>query len=145
MHLQLYTCTDILHLYCSKFIQKVVPSLDQATARYMCTILWSHTPATCTCTCKWLCVCKIWWSHSAGSHSPQRFFCKISYMNGISAIKTRWSLTTEIIKSSFYCNCMSLYEQPPSLIMIIQRDLTCFLALFWLQLYHQQWHIIGST
>ena len=42
-HAALYT--DILHLSCSKYTQKVVPSLHKPTTRYMymCTLLWSHT------------------------------------------------------------------------------------------------------
>ena len=43
------------------------------------------------------------WSRSAGSRSPQRLFCTKSSMHGISVIKGRWSLTTEIVKSSFNC------------------------------------------
>ena len=43
------------------------------------------------------------WSHSTGSRSPQRLFCTKSSVHRISVIKTRWSLTTEVISSSFYC------------------------------------------
>ena len=43
------------------------------------------------------------WSRSAGSRSPQRLFCTKSSVHGISVIKGRWSLTTEIVKSSFNC------------------------------------------
>ena len=43
------------------------------------------------------------WSHLAGSCSPQRLFCTKSSVHGISVIKTRWSLTTDIVNSSFYC------------------------------------------
>ena len=52
----------------------------------------------------WLCVCKIWWllSFSAGSHSPQTLFCTKSSVHGILIIN-RWSLTTGIVNSSFYC------------------------------------------
>ena len=95
--------TDILHLCCLKFIQKVVSSLHKPTTRYMCTLLWSQYSGTCAW--KLLCVCKIWQSlvTLAGSHSPQRRFCTKSSLHRISVIKTRWSLTTEIINSSFYC------------------------------------------
>ena len=37
-------------------------------------------------------------------HSPKRLFCTKSSVHGISVIKTRWSFTTEIVNSSFYCN-----------------------------------------
>ena len=48
MNLQLHTL-DILHLCCSKFAQKVVPSLHKPTTRYMCsTLLWSHTQSLVT-------------------------------------------------------------------------------------------------
>ena len=52
----------------------------------------------------WLCVCKIWCSlvSSAGSLSPQTLFCTKSFVHGILVIN-RWSLTTEIVNSSFYC------------------------------------------
>ena len=40
------------------------------------------------------------WSRSAGSRSPQRLEWSV---HGISVIKRRWSLTTEIVKSSFNC------------------------------------------
>ena len=38
--------TDILHLCCSKFTLKVVPSLHKPTTKYMCTLLKSHTAST---------------------------------------------------------------------------------------------------
>ena len=53
------------------------------------------------------CACKIWRSlvtSGAGSRSPQRLFCTESSMHGISIIKSRRSLTTEIVKSSFNCS-----------------------------------------
>ena len=89
-------CQSQHFFFSSKFTQKVVPSLHKPTTRYMCTLLCSYTPG------EWLRVCKIW-SRSAGSRSTQRPFCTKSSMHGNSVIKTRWSLTTEIVNSSFHC------------------------------------------
>ena len=41
------------------------------------------------------------WSHLAGSCSIQRLFFTKSSLHRISVIKIRWSLTTEIVNSSF--------------------------------------------
>ena len=44
------------------------------------------------------------WSCLAGSCLPQRLFCTKSSLHGISVIKTIWSLTTEVVKSSLTTN-----------------------------------------
>ena len=78
-------------------------------------------PYSGTSTCKWLCACKIWWSlvtFSRYSRSLQTLFCTKSSVRGISVIKTRWSSTRVIVKSSFYCTCFSsparVYREPPA-------------------------------
>ena len=110
------TCiyTDILHLCCSKFTQKLVPSLHKPTTRYMCTAVHYgpilqvvhvngsvHAKSGCR------------WSHSAGSRSPQRLFCTKSSMQIILIIKTRCSLTTEYRdpKQQFLLYCIAS-QQP---------------------------------
>ena len=120
--------TDILHLGCSKFAQKVVPSLHKPTTRYMCTLLWSHIQvhlhvngSVCAKSCGR-------WSPSAGSRSPQRLFCTKSFLNRISAIKTRWSLTKEIVKSSFHCICFEFPQcSHPSLSSLIEANRDLFM------------------
>ena len=94
--------TYILHLCCSKFTQKVVPSLHKPITRYMCTLL-------CRYMYMWMALCMQnlvvgqRWSRWAGSRSPRRLICTKSSMHGISVIKIRRSLTTGIVKSSFHC------------------------------------------
>ena len=84
----IYTLISYIQI---KFTQKVVPNLHNPTTRCMYTLLWSHTPGTCTC--KWLCACKIWWLLvTAGSRSSQRLFCTKSSVHGILVIKTRWEI-----------------------------------------------------
>ena len=79
----------------------MVQNLHKPTTRYMCTLLWSYTPGECFCAmCAKSCSRR---SCSAGSRSPQRLICTKSSMDGISVIKTRWSLSTEVVNSSFYC------------------------------------------
>ena len=90
----------ILHLCCSKFAQKVVPILHSPTTKYMCTLLWSILQVKGSVRAK----SGGWWSHSAGSRSPQKLLCTKSSMHEISVIKIRWSLTTDIVNSSFYRN-----------------------------------------
>ena len=104
--------TDIVHLCSSKFTQKVVPSLHKPTRRYMCTLLWSHTQVHVyvhvngsVCAKSGGC-----WSRSAGTRSPQRLVCTKSSMHGSSVIKTKWSLTTEIVNSSFSCTCTWVWD-----------------------------------
>ena len=95
--------TDILHLCCSKFTQKVVPSLHKPTTRYMCTLLWSHTQVHVHVNGSVCAKSGGRWSRSAGSRSPQRLFCTEWSVHGISVIKSRRSLTTKIVKSTFNC------------------------------------------
>ena len=61
-------------------------------------------PYSGTFTCKWFWVQNLLVMHVRGSCSPQRHFCTEWSMHGNSVIKRRWSLTTEILKSSLNCN-----------------------------------------
>ena len=56
------------------------------------------------------------WSRLAGSRSKQGLFCTKSSVRGISVIKTRWSLTTEIINNTFYCIALLLRMLFPPLL-----------------------------
>ena len=97
--------THILHLCSSKSTKKVVPSL--------------HNPqdkGTCVLYCGPILQVNDFvgaksgshWSRSAGSCSPQKLFCTKSFMRGISVIKSRWSLNTEVVNSSFCCTCICI-------------------------------------
>ena len=97
--------TDISHLYLLfKVYTKGGSKLTQPCNKGH--VYSTVVPYSGTCTCKWLCACKIFMvvtGRSAGSCSPQRLFCTKSSMHGISLIKTSRSLTTEIVKSTFHC------------------------------------------
>ena len=92
-----------------QFTQKVVPSLHKPTTRYMCTLLWSHTQVHLHVNGSVHAKSGGRWSRSAGSRSPQRLFCTERSVHGISVIKSRRSLTTEIVKSSFNCSTIEKY------------------------------------
>ena len=79
--------------------------IHKPTPRHMCTLLWSHTQVHVHVNCSVRVKSGSRWSCSAGSHLSQSLFCTESSMRGISVIKSRRSLTTEIIKSSFNCMC----------------------------------------
>ena len=86
-----------------KVYKKVVPSLHKPTTRYMFTLRWSHTQVHLHVNGSVRAKSGGRWSRSAGSRSPQRLLCTKWSVHGISVIKGRWPLTTEIVKSSFYC------------------------------------------
>ena len=76
---------DILRLCCSKF--------------YIWSLLWSHTQVHVHGPWSgWADLYKTIWAW-AGLHSGK--VCTNLSVHGISVINTRWSLTTEIVKSSF--------------------------------------------
>ena len=74
----------------------------------MCTLPWSHTRVHVHVHVNGLVHAKSGgsWSRLAGSRSPQRLFGTKSSVHWTSVIKTRQSLTIEIIKSSFHCTSM---------------------------------------
>ena len=115
------TCSCI-HWYLTSLLLKVyAKGCSKLTQAYNKVHAYSTVvPYSGTCTCKWLCV----W-HWAGSRSPQRLFCtkihtKLS-VHRISVIKTRQSLTTEIVNSSFYCTCRSHLHLISSSVSCIRR------------------------
>ena len=98
MHLQLYTLISYIFLVQTihKRWFKVYTSLQQGTRVLYCGPILQVNGSVCAKSGGL-------WSHLAGSRSTPWLFCTKSSMHGISAIKTRWSLTTEIVNSSFYC------------------------------------------
>ena len=73
----------------------------------MCTLLWSHTQVYMYMYVHvngFVCAKSGGlWSLWACSRSPQKLFCTKLFVHRISIVKTRWSLTSEIVKSSFHC------------------------------------------
>ena len=96
-NLQLYTLISYIFVV-QKFAQiwfKVYTSLQQGTCVLYCGPILQMNGSLCAKSGGH-------WSYSAGSHSTQTFLYKSS-MHGISVIKTRWSLTIEIVNVSVYC------------------------------------------
>ena len=91
------------HLCCSKFTQRVVPSLHKPTTRSCVLYSGPHTQVHVDVHGSVHATSGSRWSHSAGHWSPQKLFCTKSSMHRILAIKTRWSLTTKFVNSSFGC------------------------------------------
>ena len=89
--------TDILHPWCWKFTQSLVPSIHKPS-RYIFTLLW-YRNWNGSVSGKY----GSHWSCSAGSRSPQALFYTILPVHRISIIKSRWSLTTDIVNGSIYC------------------------------------------
>ena len=114
MHLQLYRL--ISYIFVAQSVYKRCSKLTPAYNKVHMYSMWSHTLG------EWLYACKIWRSlvTFAGSRSPQRLFCTKSSTHGISVIKTRWSLTTENVNSSFYCTCI---ETPIILVMEVKKHI----------------------
>ena len=113
----------ILHLCCSKFVQKVVPSLHKPTTRYMFTLPWVNGS-----------VCAK--SGQSGHVHPR------SSVHEILVIKSRWSLTTEIVKSSFNCTCNRLAFSPFHWKQLITMNLL-FYCIYESQAHVKQLYICG--
>ena len=105
-NLQLYTLISYIFAVQSLHNMwfRAYTSLQQGTV-YMCTQMWSHTQVHLRVNGSVCAKSGGRWSRSAGSRSPQRLFCTKLSVHEISVIKGRWSLTTEIVKSSFNCTC----------------------------------------
>ena len=100
----------------------------------MCTQLWFHTQVHVHLNGSVGAKTGGRWSRLAGSHSSQRLFCTKSSFHGSLVIKSRLSLTTEIVKSSFDCTrythvsvcvCMML----SGTVSIAQHDVVVRLSL----------------
>ena len=112
-HLQLYTL--IFYIFAVQSLHKRLLQLTQA--RNKVHVYSTEVPYSGTCPCKWLCVCKIWrllvmfgryrdfsvQRLLCTKSFVQRLLCTKSFVHGISVIKNRRSLTTEIVKNSFHC------------------------------------------
>ena len=89
--------TDIIHPGCWKFSQRLVPSIHKPS-RYIFTLLcYRNRNGSVSAKPGGRRSCL------AGSRSPQALFYTILPVHGISVIKSRCSLTTDIVISSFYC------------------------------------------
>ena len=100
-----------------KWLFQAYTSLQQP--RYMCTLLWSHTRVNLHVNGSVRAKSGGRCSRSAGSRSPRRLFCTNSFVHGISVIKTRRSLTTEIVKSSFHCKDERRLQVMLSIVLIV--------------------------
>ena len=100
MHLQLYTLIPYISLWFKVYTKggsKFTQAYQGICVLYCGPILQVNSSVCAKSGGRW--------SSSAGSRLTQRLFYTKSSMHGISVIKTRWSLTTEIVNSSFYCTC----------------------------------------
>ena len=91
--------TDILYHCCSKFTQKIVPSLHKPTTWYMCTLVWSHAQVHVHLNGSVHIKSGGCWSCWAVDHHRD-FSLQV---HGILVINTWWSLSTDILKSRFHC------------------------------------------
>ena len=100
-HFQPYTLISYIFAVqssCKRWFQAYT-SLQQGI--YMCILLWSHTQVHIHVNGSMRAKSGGRWSRWAGKCSPQRLFFTKSSLHGISVIKIRWSLTTEIVKAVF--------------------------------------------
>ena len=121
--------TDILSLCCSKFVQKVVPSLHKPTPWYMWTLLWSDTQVHLHVNGSLHAKSGCRWSRSAGSHSPHRLSCTArNFGHKDQALIDHRYWYHKSMQFSLYSNTSLCFSQACLRLVLLLHD---FLKQFW--------------